>query len=183
MAGVTVFRQLSRLKGVSLTLLKEDIMLSANRMTTPVTIDEAPIEGRHAGQGRPDTSTVAAKLIRFLETGSVPDGLFAPGVFCDLSLPQWRVQAGTAGDILALRAEGHPCPGQVRVERIEQTGHGFTIEFEERWGSGGQRWYCREMIRADVAGGSIVELSIYCTGDWDEARQREHAGAVQLIRP
>jgi hypothetical protein len=28
-----------------------------------------------------------------------------------------------------------------------------------------------------------VDLSIYCTGDWDEARQREHAAAVQLIRP
>jgi hypothetical protein len=27
-----------------------------------------------------------------------------------------------------------------------------------------------------VAGDSIVELSIHCTGDWDEARQREHAG-------
>ena len=84
---------------------------------------------------------------------------------------------------MAIRAEGHPCPGQVRVERVEQTGHGFTIEFEERWDDQGQRWYCREMIRADVAVGSIVELSIFCTGDWDEARQREHAGAVQLIRP
>ena len=30
---------------------------------------------------------------------------------------------------------------------------------------------------------SIAELSIFCTGDWDEARQREHAEAVQLIRP
>jgi len=148
-------------------------------MTTPVTVDEAQAR-RQAG---PDTSAAVAKLIRFLETGSAPEGLFAPGAFSDLSLPQWRVQAGTAGDILAIRAEGHPWPGQVRVERVEQTGHGFTIEFEERWENGGQRWYCREMIRADVAGGSIVELSIFCTGDWDEARQREHAGAVRLIRP
>ena len=31
------------------------------------------------------------------------------------------------------------------------------------------------MIRADVVGDRIVEMSIYCTGDWDEARQREHA--------
>jgi hypothetical protein len=69
------------------------------------------------------------------------------------------------------------------VERVEQTGHGFTIEFEERWDSEGQRWYSREMIRADVVGDSIVELSIFCTGDWDEARQREHAEAVPLIRP
>jgi hypothetical protein len=134
-------------------------------------------------QGRPDTSGVVAKLIRFLETGSAPDGLFAPGVFCDLSLPHWRMQAATAEEIVAIRAEGHPWPGQVRVERVEQTGRGFTIEFEERWDNEGQRWYCREMIRADVVGDSIAELSIFCTGDWDEARQREHAEAVQLIRP
>ena len=142
----------------------------------------SPAAGTMGKQGQPDTSAVVAKLIRFLETGSVPDGLFAPGVFADLSLPQWRIQAATAAEIVAIRAEGHPCPGQVRVERVEQTGHGFMIEFEERWDDQGQGWYCREMIRADVAGGSIVELSIYCTGDWDEARQREHAGAVQLIR-
>jgi len=172
-------------------------MPSASRMTTPVTIDEAQIEGASvsartrtrpvtgtvAEPGRPDTTATVAKLIRFLETGSAPDGLFAPGVFSDLSLPQWRVQTATAEEILAIRGEDHPFPGQVRVERVEETGHGFTIEFEERWDSGGQRWYCREMIRADVAGGSIVELSIYCTGDWDAARQEEHAAAVRLIRP
>jgi hypothetical protein len=59
----------------------------------------------------------------------------------------------------------------------------FTIEFEERWQHEGQRWYCREMIRADVVDDSITELSIYCTGDWDEARQQEHRKAVTLIRP
>jgi hypothetical protein len=134
-------------------------------------------------RGRPDTSVAAADLIRFLETGSPPDGLFAPDVFIDLSLPHWRIQAGTAEEVLAIRAADHPYPGQVRVERIEQTDHGFTIEFEERWENGGQRWYSREMIRADVVGHQIVELSVYCTGDWDEARQRAHTEAVQLIRP
>ena len=133
------------------------------------------------GRGRPDTSAAVAGLIRFLETGSAPDGLFAPDVFCDLSLPQWRVQAASAEEVLAIRAEGHPCPGKVRVERVDQTGRGFTIEFEERWDNEGQRWYCREMIRADVAGDSIVELSVFCTGDWDEARQREHGEAVRLL--
>ena len=149
--------------------------MSARTSTSTVT-------GTVAEQSHPDTSAAVAKLIRFLETGSAPDGLFAPDVFSDLSLPQWRVQAATAEDILAIRAQDHPFPGQVRVERVEQTGHGFTIEFEERWESGGQRWYSREMIRADVEGGSIVELSIFCTGDWDTARQQEHAAAVQLIR-
>jgi hypothetical protein len=136
-----------------------------------------------AAPARPDTTAVVADLVRFLETGSVPDGLFAPDVFADLTLPQWRVQTDTAAAIIAERVAGHPSTGQVHVERVEQTDHGFTIEFEERWEHEGQQWYCREMIRADVVDGSIAELSIYCTGDWDEARQREHAAAVRLLRP
>jgi hypothetical protein len=135
-----------------------------------------------AANGQRDASAVVADLIKFLETGTVPDGLFTADAFADLSLPQWRIQAATAAEIIAIRTESHPFPGQVRVERVEETGHGFTLEFEERWADGGQRWYCREMIRADLIGGSIAELSIYCTGDWDEARQREHAAAVRLVR-
>ncbi len=122
------------------------------------------------------------KLVRYLETGSAPAGLFAPDMFTDLTLPHWRVQAADAGGLLALRAGFHPYPGLVRVERLERTGHGFVLEFEERWTYGGQAWYSREMLRADLAGGLVTELSVYCTGDWDEARQHEHAGAVRLIR-
>jgi hypothetical protein len=130
-----------------------------------------------------DTKVAVARLIEFLETGTAPKGLFAPDLFLDLSLPQWRVQSATSEEALGIRAEGHPFPGQVRVQRVSQTDKGFTIEFEERWQSEGQRWYCREMIRADVVADTIVEMSVYCTGDWDEAKQREHAGAVRLIRP
>jgi hypothetical protein len=144
--------------------------------------DASARSGTTATHGQRAANAVVADLIKFLETGTVPDGLFAADAFADLSLPRWRVQAATAAEIIAIRAEGHPCPGQVRVERVEETGHGFTLEFEERWADEGQRWYCREMIRADLAGGSIAELSIYCTGDWDEARQREHAAAVRLLR-
>jgi hypothetical protein len=126
---------------------------------------------------------VVAKLIRYLETGSAPDGLFASDLFVDLTVPLWRLQAGSAEDTIALRASSHPWPGRVRVERVETTGHGFTIEFEERWDHENQRWYCREMIRADVVDGTITEMAVYCTGDWDEAQQKAHAAAMQLIRP
>jgi hypothetical protein len=103
-------------------------------------------------------------------------------VFLDLSLPLWRLQADTAEGVVAARKGGHPWPGQVRVERISQTNTGFTIEFEERWEHEGQHWYCREMIRADVVDDEIVDMAVYCTGDWDEATQRQHAGAVRLLR-
>ncbi len=139
--------------------------------------------GAPAGaRDRADSSVAVAKLIEFLESGSAPEGLFADDLFMDLSLPHWRIQTGTAGDALAVRAHSHPYPGEVRVERAEQTDRGFTIEFEERWVHGGQRWYSREMIRADVEDGRITDMSVYCTGDWDEAAQREHASAVRLLR-
>lgn len=128
------------------------------------------------------TQTAVANLIHFLETGVAPEGVFAPDVFTDLSLPQWRIQTATAEDLVAARAASHPDAGEVHVERVETTDQGFTIEFEERWDHDGQRWYCREMIRADVIDGAIVELSVYCTGDWDEATQRAHHEQVRLIR-
>jgi hypothetical protein len=49
--------------------------------------------------------------------------------------------------------------------------------------SGGQQWYAREMMRIAVTEGTIAEVTVYCTGDWDQARQAEHAAAVTLIRP
>src|SRR5258708_2523698 len=94
---------------------------------------------------RPDATTAVARLISFLETGTVPEGLFAPDVFADLSLPHWPVQTDTADAAVAERMAGHPFPGQVRVERVEPTDSGFVIEFEERWEHESQRWYCREM--------------------------------------
>jgi hypothetical protein len=129
-----------------------------------------------------DSKVAVAGLIEFLETNAPPKGLFAPDLFLDMSLPQWRLQTNTMDDAIAVRTEGHPCPGQVRVERVSQTDTGFTIELEERWEKDGQPWYCREMIRADVVHDVIVEMAVYCTGDWDEVTQREHASAVRLLR-
>lgn len=128
------------------------------------------------------TSTAVANLVRFLETGEVTEGLFAPDVFADVTVPLWRLQADDEAGLLAIRTAGHPCPGQVRVERVDATARGFTLEFEERWANEGQQWYSREMIRADLVGSTIVEMKVYCTGDWDEAQQSAHARDVRLLR-
>ncbi|HTR94803.1 MAG TPA: hypothetical protein VMI73_23990 [Trebonia sp.] len=126
---------------------------------------------------------LAGKLVTFLETGTAPDGLFAPDVFIDFTLPQWRLQARGAVDAVGMRLAGHPGPGRVPRSRFDATATGFVLEVEEEWEADGQSWYCRELFRADVAAGSIIELAVYCTGDWDAAQVARHAAAVTLLRP
>ena len=69
-----------------------------------------------------DTAVVhdlSEKLIRFLETGDVPEGLFRPDVFLDLTMPTWRVQTTGAEDLIAERKQGHPGPGRVTRWRAD----------------------------------------------------------------
>jgi hypothetical protein len=126
---------------------------------------------------------VVHKLVRWMETTEEPEGLFTEDVFTDFTLPTWRLQAAGRAGSIALRALGHPSPGEVTRLRYDPTPTGFVLELEEEWDVGGEHWYCREMIRADVRGDAIAELSVYCTGDWDRARVAEHQAAVTLIRP
>lgn len=130
-----------------------------------------------------EAARLARSLVQWLETGVGPDDLFAEDVFVDLSMPQWRVQGEGVAEIFRLRADGHPSPGEVAVRALDRTSRGFLIEFEERWFADGQRWYCREMIHCLVSGDRISALSVYCTGDWDEAVQIRHAEQVHLTRP
>jgi hypothetical protein len=131
----------------------------------------------------PSVRDLAAKLVSFLETGTAPEGLFTPDVFCDFTMPQWRLQAAGIEDAIGLRKGGHPSPGRVPRSRLDETQSGFVLEVEEEWDDGGESWYCRELFRADVSEGAISQISVYCTGDWDGAQVARHAASVQLLRP
>ena len=126
---------------------------------------------------------LADGLITFLETGTAPDGLFAADVFCDFTMPLWRLQAQGIEDVVRLRKGGHPAPGRVPRSRFDLTATGFVLEVEEQWEQDGDSWYCRELFRADVAEDGISQMSVYCTGDWDSERVAQHATAVQLLQP
>lgn len=126
---------------------------------------------------------LANGLVTFLETGTAPGGLFAPDVFCDFTLPTWRLQALGVEALLALRHHGHPSPGRVPRHRLDPTPTGFVLEVEETWHERGEHWYCRELFRVDTSDQGVTQISVYCTGDWDSARVAEHSAAVTLIRP
>ena len=125
---------------------------------------------------------LAGQMVVFMETGSPPEALFTPDIFCDFTMPQWWLQARGIGDVTALRKAGHPGPSRIPRSRFDATTTGFVLEVEEQWDSGGESWYCRELIRADISEGKVSQISVYCTGDWDRARVRRHAETVQLIR-
>jgi hypothetical protein len=127
--------------------------------------------------------SLADKFMSFLETGAAPDGLFAPDVFCDFTMPTWRLQSASADELVAMRHHSHPASGRVPRHRFDATDRGFVLELEERWQDEDGDWYCREMFRCDVVNGVVAEMSVYCTGDWDSARVAEHAAAVTLLRP
>ena len=126
---------------------------------------------------------LAHRFIEFLETGKVPDGLFTRDVFCDFTLPKWRLQATGIDEVVALRKAGHPGPGKVPRWRCDATETGFVLEFEEQWEQDGKDWSSREIARADAPQGAISALSVYCTGDWDADHRAKHAASVKLIRP
>jgi hypothetical protein len=130
-----------------------------------------------------EEARLARTFVRWLETGERPEDLFVEDVFVDFTLPQWRLQSEGAAEAFDLRAGSHPHPGDVAVRGLDRTSRGFLIEFEERWPAEGQEWYCREMVHGQVVGGRITTLSVYCTGDWDEATQRRHTEQVHLTRP
>ena len=136
-----------------------------------------------AGISDSEDARLSERLVHWLETGEQPADLFADDVFADLSLPHWRLQGDGPAEAFGLRAASHPHPGQVTVRGLDSTSRGFLIEFEERWRAEGQSWYCRELIHCHLEAGRVTQLSVYCTGDWDEAVQQRHADQVRLSRP
>ncbi len=128
-------------------------------------------------------TALAEKLMQYIESGEIPEGLCAPDVFMDLTVPTWRFQTQGVEAFAALRKDLHPWPGKVPRWRADATPTGFVIEWEETWHTDGSDWYCREMARVEVKDDVITEISVYCTGDWDAERRADHRCQVQLIRP
>jgi hypothetical protein len=123
------------------------------------------------------------RFVAFLQSGAT-EGLFAPDLFADITLPHWRVQVQGAEEMAAAKTSLHPPAGRTRVEKVLATMGGYALKVEERWEDCGMQWYCREAILCDLDDeGRITELSVYCTGDWDETVVARHAEAVTLLRP
>jgi hypothetical protein len=99
-------------------------------------------------------------FITFLETGTPPGGLFAPGVFVDFTMPQWRLQARGSDDAVRLRRAGHPAPG--RVPRAGGVAVAASTQLRE---AAGQAWWTGQpRTAADVFVLGLTEAVLI---EWD----------------
>ena len=79
-----------------------------------------------------------------------------------------------------LRTQRH---GRVNVVRTVPTASGFVTELTERNREDtGKEITGREIVLCTVRDGRISELTVYCSGDWDEELRARHAAEAPMLR-
>jgi hypothetical protein len=126
-------------------------------------------------------SEALAEVLRTAEVGDV----FTDDVFLDGNPPQWRFQLQGIHDFTAWYQSWKPeGMDQVDVVRTVPTASGFVTELTERSREdGGADITGRKIVLCTVRDGRISELTIYCSGDWDEELRARHAAEARILRP
>jgi ketosteroid isomerase-like protein len=72
---------------------------------------------------------------------------------------------------------------EAEAGRCEPTASGFVQESVIRAVKhNGERVYSRQVFLAIVRDGRIAEITMYCTGDWDEATVARQAAEAPMLR-
>jgi ketosteroid isomerase-like protein len=122
------------------------------------------------------------RLADVFRTAAASDVL-ADDVFLDGNPPLWRFQL-QGREIFDAWIKGFmPEGADTTVVRTIPTVNGFVTEFAGRHESDGEQITDRKILLAEVRGGRIAELTIYCSGDWNAELRARHAAETRLIRP
>ena len=126
-----------------------------------------------------DVGAIVGRFVKMTEAGEFDAELFAPDVFCDLNVPEWRYQIQGSMPLSFALFEAYDGGCTVRSHRWSPTATGFVLEWEVDYAEGGRSQYTRQVFFGDVGeDGRIRELRLWCTGVWDAAtveRQRREA--------
>ncbi len=116
-------------------------------------------------------------------TFDASDDVFAPDAFFDLNMPVWRFQIQGADAFAAQLAKINQGPSRIDIHRTVPTGSGFVTEQEEHQTVDGEVLSARRLWLCEVAGGRIVEVVGYCSGEWDDELRARHAVEAPMLRP
>jgi len=107
---------------------------------------------------------------------------FVPDVFCDLNMPEWRFQLQGRDAFAAQLARINEGPSRVEVLRTVPTTSGFVTEHVEHQDVDGEDRSARRLIVCEVVRGRIAEVTVYCTGEWNDELRARHAAEAPMIR-
>jgi ketosteroid isomerase-like protein len=125
---------------------------------------------------------LSERLADVFRTAAAADVL-ADDIFLDGNPPEWRFQLQGRDAFDAWIKSFMPDGADTTVVRTIPTGSGFVTEFVGRHEEDGEEITDRKILLADVRGGRIAELTIYCSGDWTPELRARHAAEAELIRP
>lgn len=195
------------------TLLRDALYADRDHPGCYVTINEfSDYESAMVNSGLPETDAMAAKaralcnegpmftnlelvapgenlaerLRVFLETNTVPPGLFTEDVLLDLNVPLGRFQLQGARSVAAQLKQDAPHQRVLEEYQVTPTPGGFVAQWAWRTnpGPGYDSHYSRGVFVATVRGGLISRITAHCSGDWtpaDEERQRLEAPMVEAV--
>ena len=113
----------------------------------------------------------------------VAGDVLSDDVLLDGNPPFWRFQLQGRDSFDAWIKSFMPDGADTTVVRTIPTATGFVTEFAGRHEEGGEEITDRKILLAEVRGGRICELTVYCSGDWNVELRARHAAETQLIRP
>jgi hypothetical protein len=104
-------------------------------------------------------------------------------VFCDLNMPEWRFQLQGRDAFAAQLARINEGPARMEILRTVPTASGFVAEHIEHQDVDGEDHSARRLVLCEVVRGRIAEVTVYCTGEWDDELRARHAAEAPMIRP
>jgi ketosteroid isomerase-like protein len=129
-----------------------------------------------------DAQRLSEELADVFRTADIGNVL-SEDVFLDGHPPEWRFQLQGRSAFGAWLKGYSPHGVETTVVRTVPTASGFVTEFVGRHDQDGELITDRKIVLCEVRDGRISEMTIYCSGDWNEELRARHASETTLIRP
>jgi hypothetical protein len=126
---------------------------------------------------------LSARFHEVFRTFEAGEDTFVPDVFFDLNMPEWRFQLQGREAFGAQLARISQGPSRMEVLRTVPTTSGFVTEHVEHEDVDGEDHSARRLVLCEVVRGRIAEVTVYCTGEWDDELRARHAAEAPMIRP
>jgi len=120
-----------------------------------------------------------ADVFRTADVGNV----LTDDVFLDGHPPEWRFQLCGRDDFAAWLKGYSPRGADTTVARAVPTSSGFVTELLGRRHEGGELVTDRKIVLCELREGRISEMTVYCSGDWNQQLRERHAAETTLLRP